>query len=387
MSNYIKMHYPWGELPMQDKEWFYLHPKNAITVEVDKKTPLYHKLIDNMTEEVKTKIFFEKIVKKKTAYPRFDLEESLYKITPPSFHILPDGRFNIDFDATTDKRSLELLQRAEKYQHVYLYYSGGIDSTTILSAILKNWSNADLQKLVVVMNQNSIDENPAMYDTYIKGVLNTKPVEEAVILTNDILYVTGDCGGPIMYPANLDLYDKLSPNTYNDPWRLRKDNIMKFYEYNAAGLNAGMAFDMVVQSLEKNKIEVDTVYDFLWWVTFNWGFDLDLYYVPLLFATLSADTDTKKFMEENHFLWYNSVDYQNWSMSTIGTNLKIGDTLSTLKSPMKKYTYEFNKDEYYFKNKAQVYSTRRLNLLRLPVGLDTNYNLYYNDINVKYIQL
>jgi hypothetical protein len=371
------MQYPWGELPMKDKNWFYINPKFVIAVDI--KTPLYYKMIVSMTDEVRTKIYFNRLVKKHVAYPRFDLEESLYKITPPSFHLLPDGKFNTDFDATTDRRSLELLKRAESYEKVYLFYSGGIDSTTILSAILKNWSSTDIQKLVVVMTGNSINENPVMYDTHIKGILNTKSVDESNILTNDNLYVSGDMGGALIHAGGLEIYDKMFPNTYNDLWKLRKDNIIKFFAHNATGLNADLAFDMVVKSLYKNNIVVDTVFDFLWWISFNWGFDLDIYYMPMLYATLGADTDTKQFMEENQFLWYNSVDYQNWAISAIGTNLKIGDTINTQKFSMKKYIHDFNNDDGYFENKLQEYSTSKLNLLRLPVGMDTEYNFYYRD--------
>lgn len=375
MSNYIKMPYPCGEVPMQNRNWFYIHPKFAITVDI--KTPLYYKMFEGMTDEMQTQIYFEQLVKKHVAYPRFDLEDSLYKITPPSFHILPDGRKNTDFVNTTDRRSLELLKCAEKYQHVYFFYSGGIDSTVILSAILKNWSQTDLQKLIVVMNDNSINENPFMYSTYIKGKLNTKTVDESAILTNDKLYVSGAMGGSLIHAGGLDIYDKMFPNTYNDSWRLRKDNIIKFFSHNASGLNAALAFDIVVKSLDKNKVVVDTVFDFLWWISFNWGFDLDIYYMPMLYATLSADTDTKQFMEENQFLWYNSVDYQNWAISAIGTNLKIDSTLNTQKFSMKKYIYDFNNDDTYFKTKRQEYSTSNLKLRRIPVGMDTEYNFYY----------
>jgi hypothetical protein len=50
---------------------------------------------------------------------------------------------------------------------------------------------------------------------------------------------------------------------------------------------------------------------------------------------------------------------------------------------MKKYIHDFNNDDGYFENKLHEYSASKLNLLRFPARMDTEYNFYYRDINNK----
>jgi hypothetical protein len=379
------MPYPFGELPLLHKEWLYVDPKRVFAATVD--TPLLQNTLNTLSPIDIIKIDLEMVVKEHVSYPRFDLEESLYKIKRDSFNLLPDGRINLDFEATTDNRSLELLERSSKYDKVYVYYSGGIDSTLILSAMIKNWSRQDLEKVVLVMNEHSIKENPKMYESYIKDKFRTEDTASyftgKTTLTNQHIYVTGDLGGPLSHVESIPLYEEMFPSTYKESWSTQKDNIIQFFSHGATKDAAVVVFDMISRSLEKNKVNVDSVFDFMWWVSFNWGYDIDMYHLPMLHSTLDVSTDTEQFMKQNHFLWFNSVDYQNWSMSTIGTDLKIGHTLNSQKYSMKRYIYEFNRDKEYFDTKRQEFSVSKTKietgLPRIPVGMDTEFNIFYRD--------
>jgi hypothetical protein len=379
------MPYPFGELPLLDKEWLYIDPRRVFAKAID--TPLLRDAKNKLSPIDKIKLNLEVVVKEHVSYPRFDLEESLYTIKSDSYKFMPDGRLNLDFETTTDNRSLELLERSSKYDKVYVYYSGGIDSTLILSAMIKNWSKQDLEKVVLIMNDYSINENNNMYETYIKDKFKTESTESyftgKTTLTNQHVYVTGDLGGPLSHVEGIPLYDTMFPSTYKESWTKHKDDIIKFFEHGATKDAAVIVFDMISRSLVKNNVQVDSVFDFLWWISFNWGYDLDLYNLPMLHSTLDASTDTEQFMKQNHFLWFNSIDYQNWSMSTIGTDLKIGHTLDSQKYSMKKYIYDFNGDKDYFDTKCQEFSVSKTDihtgLPRIPVGMDTEYNIFYRD--------
>ena len=130
--------------------------------------------------------------------------------------------------------------------------------------------------------------------------------------------------------------------------------------------------------------EVETVYDFLWFVNFAWGWDSDIYQ-PLWYWRVSPETDTKRFLEENFFLWFNTKDYQDWAINTIGTDLKISGDLRMSKYAMKKFIYEFNGDNEYFMHKMHEGSVSKNKLSYMDVilcGVDDEYNFHYrNKIN------
>jgi hypothetical protein len=83
--------------------------------------------------------------------------------------------------------------------------------------------------------------------------------------------------------------------------------------------------------------------------------------------------------------WFNTKEYQLWSMNNNNNGQKLsGPTQGLGKIAAKKYIYEFDKNEWYFKHKMKVVSSP--NILRRNwrkyfadfdpmLGVDTNYNL------------
>lgn len=323
------------------------------------------------------------------SYARFNRDVYPVKIlTNLVLDILPNFsiRRKLDFTELTDKRSIDLLEKAETYSTVLFFYSGGIDSTTLLCAILKNWPKADLARVTIVMNQHSINENQLMFDRYIKGNFIIENVDEfftSAKVNNDTLYITGMLGDALMAEENNTMmYDQQYPNTYHKPWREHKDNLINFYTTRTNAVAAHHIVESVEQSLALLNYEVETIYDFFWWISFNWGWDTEIFY-SVWFWKLSATANTKQFLEENNFLWFNTVDYQDWAINTIGTTLMSGDSLKMAKYSMKKYIYDFNHDSEYFLNKIKEGSVSK-NKELIPIrfcGIDDNYNIYYRKLN------
>jgi hypothetical protein len=328
---------------------------------------------------------FSRAVNVTSAYNRFDKTSYPVKLlTNPVYNINPDftTRSSLSFDDVTIKRANELLIASKKYNRTFVFYSGGIDSTTVLSAIIKYWLPVDLSCITIVLNQHSIDENINFYHTYIKDKFTTVSTNDffnEAKFDNNSLYVTGDLGDPLMSHDGIVDFDKEFPGIHNKPFRKNIDPIIKYFAQNTSKNDGVQAYTEICKSLASLNYEVETVYDFLWFINFAWGWDIDIYQ-PLWYWRMGPNTNTKQFLEENFFLWFNTREYQDWSINTIGTDLKISGGLDMSKYALKKFIYEFNGDSDYFKHKMHEGSVSKNRLAYLNVvfcGVDSEYNFYY----------
>ena len=90
---------------------------------------------------------------------------SLYKI--PEFKIINDS-----LEDLLDERALEIYYSAKKTnKKIAIMWSGGIDSTSVLTAFLKNVPVADKNIITVVCDTNSILENIEFYKKFISNKL------------------------------------------------------------------------------------------------------------------------------------------------------------------------------------------------------------------------
>jgi len=384
MSNYIQLPQSISSLPLLDSEWYWYD-----LYRIARTTVYRDELLNNISTDMLNAYNFAKVTNVTGAHARFDRESYPVKILSNQvLDIVPDFsiRRNLNFADITDARAIELLEKSKSYSSVLLFYSGGIDSTTILCAMLKNWPASELAKITIVMNQYSIDENKNMFENYINGkftVVSTDEYFTECKINNDSLYITGALGDPLMADENNVLvYDAMYPNTFNRSWVDNVDNIIAYYATRSDTVIAKYVVDTVIESLVKAKFEVETVYEFFWWISFNWGWDIDIFQ-SVWYWRLAENTNTKQFLEDNHFIWLNTVDYQDWAINTIGTTLMMGDNVRMAKYSMKKYIYDFNHDLEYFLNKTHEGSVSK-NKELTPTkfcGIDNNYNIYYRKIN------
>src|SRR4051812_43740400 len=71
---------------------------------------------------------------------------------------------NLSWDECCFRRAESLLRlNKDKY---YVSYSGGIDSTAILVAILETWPQEALDKVVVLLSKTSVEENPTFFNRF-----------------------------------------------------------------------------------------------------------------------------------------------------------------------------------------------------------------------------
>lgn len=390
VNKFIYVEQTKDQLPLLATDFYYVNPLAMLHTSTHRK-----ELISNLDNTLKLDLLYG-IHFLGPAYPRFHREDYFYKVSrSPIYHFLPDLQNirKLNFFDITDLRAMELESLSEKFKNVYLFWSGGIDSTVILSAILKNWKQQSLEKLIVVLNSFSIEENQSMYEKHIHNKLSTVSTDKffsgEINFSHDNLYVDGNAADTLSATIMFYEFDKRFPNYYSKPWKQHVNVLIKFFsEYE--DLNYGQyMYKKVVKSLIKNNFEVETIFDFLWWMGFNWIHDRNLHcilwqYTPCFFADPSISV--QRFLEENMFQWFNSNDYQDWRVSAVGTNEIIGNSISEHKLAFKKYIFDFNKDDNYFYYKDKVASTPKNKTKSSHIilcGIDTDYNYYYRHAHEK----
>lgn len=378
MSNYIYLDQT-NQLPLLDQKLIFVSPYQLVVTSDNRP-----RLLSNMTVREKNEILVGWATNESISYPRFNLDNYIYNIEKNNkIHILPNSDTPVDTDTVFDNRARELYNISKKYKAVYVFWSGGIDSTLILSAILKNWGN--IEKLVVVLNNFSIQEHTTFYQNFIKDKIKTVSTDlffnNCIEFNHENLYVTGDLGDPLITFDGHDVFEHLHPGILNKPWKYHAKKIIDYFAWTSSSKAANVTFLEIIKTSAEAKMPLETVHDFLWWINFNWGYDTDLIYVLWQYQTLSDHVDTKRFIEENVFYWFNSVECQNWTVSLIGTDQRSKDGIS--KYAFKKYIYDFDKDLEYFNHKKKEISTPKnpqVNKNKQILAIDSEYTMYYRDI-------
>jgi hypothetical protein len=364
------------QLPLVDQSLLYINPGEIIFT--------YDNVSDyvqTLSREVRRNLYLNYAFKESICQPRFNLFNHYYKIElNRKINIFPDFKTVLKTEDLFDKRAIELFEYSKKYDKTYVFWSGGIDSTLILCSILKNWNS--IKDLIVVLNQKSIDENPLMYEQYIKNKLTTVDTDlffnKTIKFSHNNVYVSGELGDPLITFDGYGRFKKQYHDILDCSW---KTNIQKIIDYfnSEHGINNGTyAARCVIESFSQADIHPVTVHDFLWWINFNWGWDVDLYLFLWSYHDIDYPLDMKTFVENNMFFYFNSVECQNWAVNLIGSKMTNYNGIS--KYPFKKYIYDFNNDSDYFKYKEKEFSTiknKQMLQNKKIMAVDTDFTLYY----------
>ena len=204
-------------------------------------------------------------------YPMFDrtgtLDQGfLYYIVdriPTNFNDFDKDLFDI-----IDQRGKEIVQQSvQTKQDIYVWWSGGIDSTVALVSILKHIK--DLSKLNVVMNRHSIVENSDFYESFIKNKINTlTPKQHFHLYERDNyqhIVVTGEYGDNLFGPLQLSEFT-ISELYSTDFWSIfEKKLVDKHYSNN----QILFLINYLQKQTKQSPITIECTYDFLWWVAYS----------------------------------------------------------------------------------------------------------------------
>lgn len=255
-----------------------------------------------------------------------------------------DSQFTKTIEDLIEDRITELISTNKK---IYVMWSGGIDSTVIVCGLLKRGVSFE-----ILLSEGSVEENKPMYETlvktsnvklhWIKSIYSSpaKIVKDDGIVLNG--YPADQLFGRWKFAKNFE-YSMLHDKWENHDIRTMYP-IMGQHEQNGYDGAADLFLRHMHESIKGSPFEIRTVFDFMWWGIYNFGWqDRKQYHLQYL--------DTK---DLNAVAFYDNNDFQKWTI--VNHDLKLlKDTVSeTCKWQLKDYIYDYTKDKDYLMNKVKM---------------------------------
>jgi hypothetical protein len=284
-----------------------------------------------------------------------------------------DRNYRQTWQEITDQRCMQFRNTCFDRPWTVMW-SGGIDSTTIVAALIKNLPKADFDNITIACTVTSIWENPSFYFNYIKP--NFKVVDSSDMLSQSFAeqnnYVfDGDPADQLFGGLGVSL-----STVYQNTELLHKDMVkypraaIDFFSKNTNKQFAEWYYHNLIDSAQDAGVNLTTLADFAWWSAFNRS------WITVKFRCLYngawGTVKNAKFYIDRFVHWYDSNDYQQWAMVNQNTNEKLGSSVADYKLAAKKYIYDVDKNKYYLNFKTKTTSSDIFDLEPAPWCCVTN---------------
>jgi hypothetical protein len=262
--------------------------------------------------------------------PRFSLEPNKWGI-PNENNLLSQITEDCNFVDATNTRLSQILKLSDDTNlPILIHWSGGIDSTLILSSFLKHCDSNTLSNVHILMGETSIIEHPEFYKKYIDGKFNIIKGSDYNVATmvSQYINITGQPADQLFYyPRSLEFFSTDSNI---------KDEVIK-----NAKKTAGLTLTTSMQVS--------------WWAHFNYNWN-DARYLDLIEQATSATEEAVLNYKNNHIKWFDCIEYQSWAFNR-DQSRDINPILT--KMDFKNYIYDFDKDADYRDNKVKKGSMKK----------------------------
>jgi hypothetical protein len=320
-----------------------------------------------------------------------------------------DSGFRRTFAEVSDQRALEVRDVVRRGSRVALYYSGGIDSTVCAVALLKNLGPDELEQVALCCDTNSAAENPVFFDRYIRGkiaLLDSGKNQYNDVIKKGYLPITADTGDDIFgteqatqfYFSYPKLVEELSgpartklallqdhPNLAELPYQSFVDLLIPFLSPGDPTIDRNRQvgewfYHKLTTNIATSDVPIYSLHDLFWWIIFNLRFTHCSLRGPLLYY---QGDDVRGAITKYIINWFNTPDYQQWSMANNNNGQKIAKSSAThYKWAARCYIHEFDRNEWYFNYKIKSVSLKRLIWANRKTaenlfGLDDQYQQYW----------
>jgi hypothetical protein len=270
---------------------------------------------------------------------------------------------------------------------IMVAWSGGIDSTGVLVALLRTANNNAqrlMDQLVVILDDVSITENPHFYEKYILGKItvvqrNERSLSEIAEMYEQkrgiALLVTGELGDQIFGSAmcriafpqkpvemsgkDEDLlmfagkdYKSTIDVTLDQPW---EEAMLKVLEEKGLLAGSGESWKRwIAPQLEQAPFPILSLYDLLWWLNFSCKWQD----VSLRCLNDGGNYQPNDSMTGIIHHFYGDSRLQCWASIREFHDTKFEDLREwrTYKEPLKHFIHSFDKNREYYVGKEKVES-------------------------------
>ena len=298
-----------------------------------------------------------------------------WNITTSSFP-LPEAK-QVSFVDAADSFGQSIANEMDNGKQVFMLWSGGIDSTCGVVSVLKNCKPEHAKQIHIVMSDLSRQENPMFYEKYLKQY---DRIEYATLnfsnydLKNSLI-LDGEGGDQMFGSSMSNRLFSIAPDKINLPWRSHLDLISKMLRKPWDTDNTWDIFMNFITGSIPDSVRVETLAELFWWINFNCKLDAVLLRTPLYYGHNLNDTDFAHLMTNCTRRLFAHTEVQQWSMSAASSEKIEGGKLTKL--PARRYIYDFDHNEYYFREKRKELSTPMFN--RKYFAMDKDYNRYSLD--------
>ena len=300
---------------------------------------------------------------------------------------LPELKYiNDSLSDIMDDRAVELFQHARSTgRRIYIMWSGGIDSTSVLTAFLKNIS--DYSILTVVYSEDSITENPSYWQNYILGKLDTAYVHDFKVseefFQRQGIVLTGDPADALFGPS-MGMYSGLIASGKHQENFLDHTNLIAFAierygqqfirDNDMQGFGRWYSTKVTNNLLEVKPADVTSVADWWWWHYINLKWETSIWR-PLVRCKSSHSESLSEHTIADFVAstFFNTARFQQWSYSNRHRFI-INNDVSTHKHEIKKYIYDFDHNDEYFNGKTKTMSLLNRNLKQFPVFVNWDWS-------------
>lgn len=270
--------------------------------------------------------------------------------------------FGMSFAEVCDAVAAEIIERARAEDRpIRLLWSGGIDSTVALVALLRMLPKAEYYRLEPLLSMISINEYPLFFRRFI---LRQLPFKHALPpITSQFgerqLLVTGEHGDQLFGS------DKLLPLIRNglsqEPW----EDVLPLHLFEKFGKTGKV--DRLIKYLQPQIAAapkpVTSTFDLFWWLNFS----IKWQQVTLRLPVFSFRKDVADVFDRTHH-FFRDERFQRWSLANHPD--RACTELTDYKRVAKKYIYAFTGDEDYLRNKTKEPSLKHVILDRTIQGND-----------------
>lgn len=226
------------------------------------------------------------------------------------------------------------IERAEALKQlegkIYIMYSGGVDSTTAVTAFILSWSDEELQRVHILASTQSIGEFPEMWNLIsekFQGRITTSfvHVENAC---KDGYVITGEHGDQIF---GSDVIKKVSKAYGDEAIHQSWEEKMPAIYDSLFGESVSKKFiEVYRQTTVASPFPIRSCFDWAWWYNFTNKWQ----HVKYRLLSYKEWEDPKtNFPKIHHF--FDTPDWQRWSLDN--HDKKIENTLESYKITAKKF--------------------------------------------------
>jgi len=246
-----------------------------------------------------------------------------------------------------------------KGKPINLLWSGGIDSTAALVALIKHKNVSD-PPLTVVFNQYSVEEYPELAQ-YIRKSLNyyycssNSDYRLATYWNPNHFLSSGDCGDQLLGSRR-----SLSLNIpFDNPWQSILEQHIDLFSnysnlppavlsiYSLEDVKAAF-FECIEDIVSASSIPIITAFDFFWYLNFRFKY----HHVRWKILTYIDGTVFVPTMVTNYNPFYNNEVFQLWSLLNHPHSKHTG-SVESYKHAFRTYVVNFTKDSWYLQKRKE----------------------------------